>query len=124
MYDIIITNQLFTMAVKSIVSAKCLRIASSNYKHSISCDKFDSDCDFYKDHAIVSLQEHCFYDSQLHRLKVPGDVDEVTSKSFMDETRSLEGRLYSGCASIYKASLNCRIRHIARNHVRLCGVIV
>ena len=113
------------MAVKSITSTKCLRIASFNCKHFHSSGpKFDFMCDIYKDHDFVLLQEHCLYTSQLHKLKQLGGAADVTGNSSMDESRPLEGRPYGGCAIVYKTSLNCHIRAITSNHFRLCGVIV
>ena len=81
------------MAVKSITSTKCLRIASFNCKHFHSSGpKFDFMCDIYKDHDFVLLQEHCLYASQLHKLKQLGGAADVTGNSSMDESRPLEGR--------------------------------
>ena len=113
------------MAVKSITSTKFLRIASLNCKHFHSSGpKFDFMCDSYKDHDFVLLQELCLYASQLHKLKQLGGAADVTGNSSMDESRPLEGRPYGGCAIVYKTSLNCHIRAITSNHIRLCGVMV
>ena len=100
-----------------------LRLSTFNCKHFRDRGpKFDFLCNLMSINDFLFLQEHCLFDSHLHKLKRLGDSVDIIGKSAMDESVPLEGRPYGGCAIAYKTSLCAAINEVPCDNKRMCAL--
>ncbi|ELT92012.1 hypothetical protein CAPTEDRAFT_209336 [Capitella teleta] len=73
---------------------------------------------------ILLLQEHWYFDADLH--KIAGQCDNVTvyGASGMDSSLMLYGRPFGGCAFVFRNFLKCSVTRIASSCKRLIALIV
>ena len=74
-------------------------------------------------HGMLLLQEHWYHDHGINLLSSRIDNVQVYGASDMDQSESILGRSYGGCAILVKSSIKCKLIPIYVNKGCYCIVL-